>query len=425
MVSDCETSSLILRVLSSTAAVGGYTGFVGILLVGYIIDAFGRKTTLLLALVPHIIGWSLLYSDYAGFTAILGRSFTGLTTVSMFYPPQLYAVECITVNHERLRSIFRAWPGIANSLGFLLTFFAGTFITYQNVAALAALLSVIIFVLIFIEIPESPTWLYMKGRYGDAELSERKLGITQPILKTPTDSSNLPATRIFLLSGSSWRQEAKKLTRPDVYTPVIVMTIVCALIFQTGGTVMTAYMLEIIGINPSNVSNSKNLAHTYSIVSGFLILIAHISVSLALPYLGCRKMSLSMSFFMCIGMLILGITTVGNSQTDSYGLHVFAVWLVTFSFHFGVISVPVAVMSDLFPVDAKGFASIPILTMSLGGAFAAQLYPYLKLFFAGSAYYAYAFGCIIYAAFIFFFMPETVGRTYEEVKNSLLRSRSQ
>lgn len=404
------------------AAVSGYSGFVGILLVGFIIDAFGRKTTLLLMLIPQIIGWTLLYSDYSAFIAILGRAFTGLTTVAMFYPPQLYAVECITVNHERLRSNFRAWPGITNSIGFLVIFFLGAFFSYQLVCAFAVLLSAIIFVLIFITIPESPTWLYMKGRYGDAEISERKLGITQPILETISNSNTLPAPRIFGLSRSSMRQVVEKLVRSDVYTPVIVMSIVCFLIFQTGGTVLSSYMLDVIGINPSDISASESLAHQYSIVSALLILIAHTFVSLTLPYLGCKKMSITMSFFMCIGMVILGMTTNDANTTDSYGLHVVAVWVVLFSFHFGVLSVPVAVMSDLFPPDAKGFACIPILTMSLSGAFAVQLYPYLSLYFVGGVYYVYAFVCIIYAAFVFYFMPETVARTYEQVRNHLLRS---
>lgn len=339
----------------------------------------------------------------------------------MFYPPQLYAVECITVNHERLRSNFRAWPGIANSIGFLVIFFTGAFFQYQFVCAFAALLSVAIFALIYVTIPESPTWLYMKGRYGDAELSERKLGITQPFLQSEPDSSHSPAPRIFSLSSVSVRQATEKLVRPDVYTPVIIMTIVCILIFQTGGTVLSAYMLTIIGFNSTDDPSSKNATHQYSIISALLVLIAHTFVSLTLPYLGSKKMSITMSFFMCIGMIILGMTTNANSN----GLHVLAVWICIFSFHFGVLSVPVAVISDLFPPDAKGFACIPILTMSLSGAVAAQLYPYLSLYFAGHVYYAYACTCIVYAAFVFYFMPETVGRSYEQVRNSMLRSRSQ
>lgn len=404
------------------ASIGGFASPIGAIVLGAVIDVFGRRTALMLSIIPHFIGWLLIFSNINISVTLLGRFVTGLTAGTLFYPAQVYTAECITINNLRLRNNFSTWAPISNSTGIFLTFFFSCFVSYLTISTIAVILSVVVFLLIFIFIPESPTWLYLKGRIRDAELSEKKLGIFQPILRnskivTTNDDDTLPLiSEKFKFRWSNYESILTKIKRQDIRRPIIRMAILKILVICSGGYVILPYMVDIIGTNGVTESTVDE-SYLFSVISGILIFVARLSTSIVLPILGFKKYMISSCILSAIGMFLIGYTTNSKNtfEFDWYLLHVIAVWMTSFLFNFGTITLPVAITTDLFPVDGKGFASIPVLISLLVRSFFVKMHPYFCLYYGNLTYTAYAIAGIVCAIFVHFYMPEVVGKTFKQI----------
>ncbi len=413
-----------------TASSPFLTAPIGVLLQGTVIDTFGRKSALLFNIVPHFVGWLLIYWNRHLSITFVGRCLSGLTTPSMFYASQVYAIECLTVNHPKLVANFGAWPAIADSCGMLLIYMLGVYFNYLQISLIAVAFAFASFCIIGLFIPESPSWLYEKGKIGDAEIAEKKLGISQSILKSSNKKrSNLPVVKVFKFSPSNLRSTFQQLQGKHVVKPLIISSATSIFIAVIGGTPLTAYMLDVMSHTSSfNHVQGRTFdilyekinqnSYYYSVISGCIILVSVSLTSFMLPIVGVRKLTISCTLIMVIGWISIGFATV---RTGFYWLHVTGVWVTLFGFFLGAMNGPVSVLGDIFPLGGKGLASVPIVLYSLTSAFSNKIYPYLQFYFGGYMYFMYSGACLLYGVYAYFALPETVGRTYEEINVDFLK----
>lgn len=396
------------------------------------IDLFGRKTALVSSIVPHFVGWSLMYWDMNFAITLCGRILTGLPSAVMFYAPQVYIVECITVNHHHLRSDFRSWPGIAFAFGELLVFVFGTIFDYRQISAIAAALAGVFFIIVYLAVPESPAWLYEQGRQGDAEISERKLRIFQPILQPSRSGLIAPPEPCERRSfTTSCKRLVALLIRPDIYKPLALTTVWAFLMEMTGGSLTALYMVNIIDSTPpgyeKNVTDISGLVaedqstenYSYAVVSGIIILVAHIATSALLRW-GMKPLAIWSGIFMAIGMILIAF--YDDKTSDLYIVHVVGVWLSTFCFQLGVFSAPICVLSDFFPNDAKGLAScVPIQMISIAQGVISKIFPFLYAEYGNFVFYQFAIITVVCTMYVYIFLPETVNNSYEKIRDNFVR----
>lgn len=401
----------------------------GALMVGVIIDKLGRRAALLSSICPSIVGWMLLWWDFSIAAKYAGQALAGVSAGAFGYPTQVYAGECLLINHVYMRSSFLAWYGVMNAVGMALILFLGYFWSYHNLCALLVLLSAASFLLIFFFIPESPSWLYIHGRQGDAELSQTKLGIVQPILQ---DGNVVEIFGMFTidtdepLTWASIKKHLLKVKREDVYRPLLIMTAFFIISTLSGGLAVITYMVDIINEvskredGPPSFLSQNRLASTdtyeYSVFSGGIILGANFLMFVAVPWLGVRKVLMTSSTLMAVGYVALGYSTIENLFT----VHVLSVWLVIFAINFGIMNLPNALLGDLFPVDAKGYASVVYIIEFLTTAVLVKVHPYLRIDWGGYIYYTYAVISLMTTVFLHFFMMETVGKTLGQINREFL-----
>lgn len=389
-------------------------------IVGIIIDSFGRKAALLYSILPSIAGWALQYYSSSMPIILLGQVFNGLTIGSVSYPVQVYAGECIMISSIRLRNSFMMWIAVGTSLATTLMLLLGSFLTYHDICGICTVFSILLLVTFALVIPESPTWLYHRGRIGDAEWSQRRLGIAQPILHSELEPSIQPEE----LKWSTVMQNFKKITRRDVYIPAIRLSIF-AIIYELSGEVSAStYMLNIIDDTiPGTLKSEEKLNETtvhfsesakYSFICGIAMCIGSVLSSFVLPWLGLKAGFIFSSIGNVVGLVALTYSSTIQSSETALTVRIAAVTLLSFLMSI-TLGPMIAASGDIFPLDAKGFASLPDVAGYLAAAISNKLFPYLYYFLVGYAYLVFAVISIIGAIYVYFFLPEVVGKTLEEI----------
>lgn len=86
----------------------------GCILSGYLLDAIGRKRTIILTLMPMIVGWFLISAATNVEMIYAGRLFVGLGSGMMGSPARVYTGE---VTQPHLRGMLAAVASVGVSLG--------------------------------------------------------------------------------------------------------------------------------------------------------------------------------------------------------------------------------------------------------------------------------------------------------------------
>lgn len=137
----------------------------------------GRLASIKLAAIPCCIGWALIATSDNFLQMFIGRILTGLGCAIGTSPAIVYITE---VARPDLRgSLISSAPTIA-SLGMVLAYTKGAFMTWRMVAWLSLGYTLIPAILIQMFVPESPVWLVSKGRIEDAAKSLRFLYKSYP-----------------------------------------------------------------------------------------------------------------------------------------------------------------------------------------------------------------------------------------------------
>ncbi|PSN36622.1 hypothetical protein C0J52_10454 [Blattella germanica] len=173
------------------ASISFIATLVGCFTCGPLMDAIGRKRTLLVVNSPFIVGWFLMWMAPKPAPVVLlyfARLFTGLGGGMISIPANIYIAEMAS---SSMRCMLVTWPSIAISIGILLIYALGLVTdSWRIIAAISTFVPIVTAVFIAICIRESPIWLAGRFRVEEAEKNFRYLSISSFFI------SNLQQLRI-------------------------------------------------------------------------------------------------------------------------------------------------------------------------------------------------------------------------------------
>ena len=400
----------------------------GALAAGILSDSLGRKKTLILAALIFIV--SSVGVGYANTLAyfILWRLTAGLgiglaSVVSPVYiaeiAPGEYRGRFVSLNQltivlgilaaqlvnyliaERVPEgasgewIHQSWNG---QTGWRWMFWAMT------------IPSGLFLILLFI-LPESPRWLM---KY---DMHEAAMKVLQRIGRADWAQDQAEAVRASLVEGRR-QQNSHRFLFSSRYRPVILLGIVLAVFQQWCGiNVVFNYAADIFRAAGFGVSDALfNI-----VVTGTVNLVFTFVAIRTVDSLGRRKLMLLGSSGLAVAYLFLGASfhfRYGGTITLIFILLAIAIYAMTLA------PVTWVILSEIFPNSIRGLAmSTATSALWIACFIIVYTFPWLKRSLeASGTFWLYAVVCIAGYLFVFLRLPETRGKTLEELEKQFTNS---
>ncbi|XP_057794001.1 sugar transporter ERD6-like 6 [Salvia miltiorrhiza] len=386
---------------------------VGAIASGQIAEYIGRKGSLMIAAIPNIIGW-LAISFAKDFSFLyMGRLLEGFGVGIISYTVPVYIAE---IAPQNLRGGLGSVNQLSVTIGILLSYLLGLFVNWRVLAVLGILPCLILIPGLFF-IPESPRWLAKMGMTDDFEAS------LQVLRGFDTDIS-VEVNEIKRSVASTSRRTAIRFADLKVrryWLPLMIG--IGLLVFQqlsgTNGVIFySTTIFESAGISSSNAA---------TVGVGIIQVIATGVSTWLVDKTGRRVLLLISSSGMALSLLVVAVAFFlkGAVAHDSslYGLlgilSVVGVVCMIIAFSLGMGPIPWLIMSEILPPKIKGLAgSVATLLNWFVSWVVTMTAPLLLDWSSGGTFTFYASMCVATVTFVAIWVPETKGKTLEEIQNS-------
>jgi sugar porter (SP) family MFS transporter len=392
----------------------------GALASGYLADKISRKWTKVISGCIYVIGalgcaLSINAEMLIGFRFLLGIS---VGTASFVAP--LYISE---VAPPKVRGGLVSFNQLAIVSGILLAYIVNfAFKDFSNewrwMLGVAAIPGAALAVGM-LTVPHTPRWLMLSGQQDRArKVLER--------LREGDENADID-TEVKEIEEANEKERGatvKSLLRPAL-RPIFAVGIVLAIAQQFVGVNTVIYYAPTI-LSDTGMNNGAALAAT--ILVGVTNLVFTIVAVLLLDRVGRRALLITGTVGLLLGLLILGVYFTSSTLQNDYGW-LALVGLVVFiaSFAIGLGPVFWLMISEIFPVGVRSKA-MSVCTIANWGANFLVAQTFLTLSGAISrqgVFFLYAGLAVLSIIFFSLRVPETKGRSLEDIQADLVDEKDQ
>lgn len=388
----------------------------GVAAAGVLSDSIGRKKVLLLSAVMFTISaiGSAIPKTLTEFVIYRMIGGLGVGAASMVSP--LFIAE---IAPPRIRGKLVSWNQFAIVFGMLVVYFVNYFIAglgdqswnvstgWRWMFGSETLPAVLFFLLLF-WVPESPRYLIKQGR------TEAGKNILAKICGREQAELQVSEIKAALAQESGSLAE---LFRPGLRMLLLVGIALAVLQQVTGINVILYYAPEIF----KKLGSSTDVALLQTIVIGACNLVFTVVAIWSVDRFGRKPLMLIGAVGMGVSLLAFGLTTF---------FQITGVWLLLFiltyiaSFALSVGPVTWVILSEVFPTRIRGRV-MSICTVMLWAAnyIVSQTFPMLdankflvNTFHHAFSFWLYGLFCIALFLVVKFGVPETKGKTLEEIE---------
>lgn len=405
---------------------------VGVLFAGILSDKLGRKLTMVISAVlfsTSALGCALS-ADFTQLVVYRIIGGVGIGVVSIVSP--LYISELAVAQYRgRLVSLYQ----LAVTVGFLGAYLvnyqllayaeSGTqlsvdwlnkiFITevWRGMLGMETLPAILFFIIIFF-IPESPRWLIVRGK----EL--KAVNILEKIYNSMTEAkSQLKETKSVLTSET--KSEWSLLMKPGIFKAVIIGVCIAILGQFMGVNAVLYYGPSIF--EKAGLSGGDSLF--YQVLVGLVNTLTTVLALAIIDKVGRKKLVYYGVSGMVLSLILIGLYFLfGDSLgVSSLFLLVFFLFYV-FCCAVSICAVVFVLLSEMYPTKVRGLAmSIAGFALWIGTYLIGQLTPWmLQNLTPAGTFFLFALMCVPYMLIVWKLVPETTGKSLEEIERYWTRS---
>jgi sugar porter (SP) family MFS transporter len=399
--------------LGTVAALLTFGCLVGALFTGTFTEKYGRKKVMLFTAIVYIISaFGCALSGSATVLTIL-RILSGLAVGATSVVAPMYISE-IAPAHNRGRLV--SFNQFAITIGIVLAYIFDYFLigfgenSWRYMLAVPGVFGIFFLIFLIVKFPESPRWLLAHGKKDEA------IKVLTGIGGVALVKEELPEMESTLLA----EQKKEKMSVGELFKGktgkiVLIGTIIAALQQITGINAVIMFAPDIFQAAGSVKSDSVMQAMIVGLVNFLMTIVA--------LWLVDKKGRKTLLLWGAVGMIAsLAYLTLEFAKPVQNGVGVLVALLVYISF-FAASFAPVmwVIISEIYPNRIKGVA------MSFSTA-VSWLCTFLTVYFApvihgalGLQYLFGIFGVFSIIAFVFvkFWIPETKGKSLEQIEKEL------
>lgn len=401
---------------------------IGVLFAGKLSDRFGRKPVLFLAATlfsASAIGcmFSMSVNDLVIYRIIGG---VGIGIASIISP--LYISEISVARYRgRLVTLYQ----LAITVGIVMSYFVNSLVLKYSLSAsfdlnwlqtifvseswramlgMETIPAILFFVILFF-IPESPRWQVINRKEDSALLVMTRLFGEQTAREQVAEIKDLIRTEV----KSDWRL----LFQPG-FRKVLFVGVSLAMLGQFMGVNAVLYYGPVF-FEEAGLAQSNSL--DFQIIVGLVNVFSTILGMYLIDKIGRKKLVYYGVSGMIVTLVLIGLYFLLNSHTFNLptALLLGLIMLYIFFCAISICTVIFVLLSEMYPAKVRGAAmSIAGFSLWIGTYLIGQLTPWLMTNLAAyGVFWLFALMCIPYLLITWKLLPETTGRSLEEIEQML------
>lgn len=395
--------------LASMPCIGAASGS---LLTAFLVDMIGRKACMLMTAPAYLLAWLMVAFATTIWELYVARFISGWADGLVFTAFPMYLGEIASYN---IRGLLGSSIQLSMIAGMLVINIIGSYMNITNTALVCSALPPVFFVLFWF-MPDSPYYLVMKGRIEDARKSLKLLRQSKDV------SSEL--NRVIEAVKEEKEQSGKfyeLFTVASNRKAAIIVFGLRAIQQFSGTTVITFYAQSIFHEASGDMSPVTatmiyfTLQLACAVISSFLVDKIGRKPLLIISIIGSGvALSLEGTYF-----FLSTNTDIEVSNLKVVPLVALLGYVVIFNIGMGVI--PVLFLGEMFPTSVKAFAlCLADIWFGVIVTVVSKFFQIMQDDFGISVpFFAFAACCAIGLVFIVFLVPETKGKTLEDIQMEL------
>lgn len=386
---------------------------IGSLTAATIVDILGRKRTILATAVPFFLSWIMVAFAKSVVVLYIARLIAGVADGVTFTVVPMYIGE---IADPKVRGLLGSSCSVTWIAGFLIINVIGSYLSIKTTALVASVVPGILFIT-FLWMPESPYYLVMRDQPEAARKSLERLkrgrDVNNDLNRIRTaiqaeekshkgkfvDLFRVKSNRkaVFIIGGLRGFQQLAGTTAIAFYTHEI---------FQAAGDHISAHYAVMIYYSIQLILTMVSSSIVDRAGRRPLLLISMAGSALALFIEG--------TYF-----YILNETSIDTSSFSIVAVIGLLVFVIIFSL--GMQSIPICMLGELFPTNVKAFAlCLADVYFSVMATVASKYLQITKVEYGlHVSFYGFAVCSVMGLVFIYFYVPETKGKTLEDIQRKL------
>ncbi|KAL9447459.1 hypothetical protein AB3S75_015013 [Citrus x aurantiifolia] len=409
IMEDLGLSIAAYSVFGSIMTIGG---MLGAILSGKIADIFGRRNVMWLSELICTLGWLAIAFAKDALWLDSGRLLIGFGAGIISYVIPIYVAE---ISPKDFRGVFTAFHQLMNTFGCSLAYFFGNVIPWRVLALIGVIPCVLQLIGLFF-IPESPRWLVKIGKEKEFETT------LQNLRGKGADISQEAAEIRDHIEISQKHSEARLLNLfQRRYANSLIIGVGLMLLQQFGGASAMAYytisIFEKAGASGSIGSRGIAIIQIPAVITGVLLM----------DKAGRKPLLMISACGMAFGCFFIGLSfylkEVKNMNDAAHILVLVGFMGCSVFNSIGLAGIPFVIMSEIFPINVKASAgSLVILICWSCSWIVTYTFNFMMQWSSAGTFFIFSGIGFLTVLFVAKIVPETKGRTLEEIQDSIITS---